>query len=84
MHIVKDRKEALTKYVVTVKSTSSLDTFRAVAMVSIAGKYMLDDNGEKKEAREATATIALLSFTVNTENLSWPVSASRHGCSSAF
>ena len=60
--------------------TFEVDMFRAVAIVSRAGKYMLDDNGEKKAAKEPTITIALFSFTVKTENSSCFLSPVCCGC----
>lgn len=51
----------------TVISILEVDSFRAFAIVSSAGKYMLPDKGEKNAAKEPTATIVLFSFTVNIE-----------------
>lgn len=44
--VLGQRVKVLTKYVVTVISTLDVDTPRADAMVSNAGKYILDDRGE--------------------------------------
>lgn len=43
---VEEQRKEFTKYVVTVISTLDVETPKVDAMVSNAGKYILDDKGE--------------------------------------
>lgn len=79
-----------TIYVVTVRLILEFDTCRSAAMLLSAGRYMLDDSGEKKAAKEAARMMHRFWVTLYTEYApsvvcwSWRGSGGRFGGSSGL
>lgn len=58
----------LTRYVVTVKLMSELDTSKSFAMAVMAGKYMLADRGESRPMKDIVKTMSFFFVSLNIEN----------------